>query len=493
MGNQMAKLDIQVSKSSMKSEIFNIKDFGKDVLTYGFGQFILLICGFINFLIIPKLLTVEDYGYWQLFMLFGSYIGILHLGFIDGLLIRWAGKKLSVFKHEIASALKFLLIQQIMIIIPMIIISYFIDIYFQFIFLTILIYAFFANITAFFVFTSQAIKNFKILTAMEILRSIIFLILIVTVLMYLDLNNYFYLIIMQLFSFSIVLILFILYYRNHIFKSKSAGFRTLLGYGKKNISIGIFILFGNLSSVIFLTIDRLFVSTNFMINEFAIYAFAITSTGVIYTFVEAISRVFFPYLAGIHDESKIELHKYLNPVLILSWAAILSLYFPGKEFIRYYLPQYTLSLPIMQILLVAVGFGSLIRILQINYYKVYKKQTKYFLISLVMLIISILLNISAIIFFGTLLSIALATLLSFGFWYILNEAVLKTTIKQRWSEIIKSLTVICCIIVVFFCVPYFFQLFIYQTIVYVLFYIILAYISYRPLVKRVYYKIKHYL
>ena len=98
---------------------FDLHRFGSDVLIYSIGQGLLLLFGFIQVLIIPKYLSVQGYGYWQLFMLYASYVGILHLGFIDGILVRWAGKSLDEVGGEIKVAFRFLLLELLIIIAPL--------------------------------------------------------------------------------------------------------------------------------------------------------------------------------------------------------------------------------------------------------------------------------------------------------------------------------------------------------------------------------------
>ena len=91
---------------------FQLKAFSSDVLIFSFGQVVLLIFGLIQSLIIPKYLSTDDYGYWQLFLLCTTYVGILHLGFLDGILVRWAGKNFDDIRDEIAIAFRFILLEQ---------------------------------------------------------------------------------------------------------------------------------------------------------------------------------------------------------------------------------------------------------------------------------------------------------------------------------------------------------------------------------------------
>ncbi|MEH7500412.1 hypothetical protein V7251_23495, partial [Cytobacillus firmus] len=50
-----------------------------------------LIVSTIVILIVPKLISVEEYGYWQLYLFYSSYIGFLHFGWNDGIYLRFGG------------------------------------------------------------------------------------------------------------------------------------------------------------------------------------------------------------------------------------------------------------------------------------------------------------------------------------------------------------------------------------------------------------------
>ena len=52
-----------------------------------------LIISTIVILIIPKIIGVEEYGYWQLYLFYTSYIGFLHFGWNDGIYLRYGGKE----------------------------------------------------------------------------------------------------------------------------------------------------------------------------------------------------------------------------------------------------------------------------------------------------------------------------------------------------------------------------------------------------------------
>ncbi|MCL0048435.1 hypothetical protein M1N20_03185, partial [Dehalococcoidia bacterium] len=425
----------------MKGGAFDLRSFGSDILVYSWGNALLLLFGFIQLLIIPRYLSVEDFGYWQLFVLYASYGGVLHLGFIDGILVRWAGKELAQVGREIKMAFRFLLLQQLIIIIPSGFVVYFVlQPPFQRIGLMILANAFILNLATFFMFTAQAIRKFKLLTAVNVGKGLAFLILII-LLFASGYLNYQYVIFASLTAFLLALSALGFRFRQYLW-DKMPSISSLWAYGKENINIGIFVLLGNFVVVLFLTIDRLMVSSFFAIEQFAIYALAMTVTMIVHIFVGAVSQVFFPYLSGGSSELRTKAYHLGKPAIILSWAAILTIYFPFTRLIEFYLPHYVASLPIIQLLLCTVGFGSLIQILHVNYYKAYRKQRQYFLWGIMALALSAMLNLLAIKVFGTLGSVAIATLISFGVWYIVNELSLRSVVEQTNSELWKGLAIL---------------------------------------------------
>ena len=65
-------------------------------LTYAFlAQFLSLMLSVLMSLIVPKLLGVEQFAYWQLFIFYSGYVGFFHLGLPDGIYLRYGGTELD--------------------------------------------------------------------------------------------------------------------------------------------------------------------------------------------------------------------------------------------------------------------------------------------------------------------------------------------------------------------------------------------------------------
>lgn len=429
-----------MNNQSNKNETFNLRGFGSDVLIYSFGQAILLFFGFIQSMIVPKYLSVADYGHWQLFLLCTTYVGILHFGFLSGLLIRWAGKDLKEFSEEIPTAFRVTILEQIFVVILLLPIVATVDLVPKEIAFTVLANAILVNLLTFFMVIAQSVKQFKIITKANIINGSLFLLVILIILSY-SIQGYISLIFATIIVNLIVLSLFIIHYRDFLFHQNRFK-KPLLRYVADNIGIGIFLLLGNFTALLFVTIDRVTVGSFFPITQFAVYAFAMTMCGLATVFLQAVAQVFFPYLAGSSGETRTKAYNLLRPTLVIFWAGVLAAYFPFSVWIRYYLPHYAESLPLMAILLCTVGFSGQINILHANFFKVYLKQRAYFVLAGISLIVGVVLNLLAVFLFGTLTAVATMAVVSFSLWYLLNELALRHLVGVSSGEVVRWVLVI---------------------------------------------------
>jgi O-antigen/teichoic acid export membrane protein len=453
---------------------FEVRAFGKDILVYASGNGLLLIFVFIQALIIPKYLSMEGYGYWQLFNLYSTYVGILHLGFLDGLMVRWAGKDLNQIGGEIKPAIRFLVLEQLVVTIPLGFITYFLlQPPLQWIGLMLFAYALIQNLAFLFIFATQAIRQFRLLTMLNVIRGFVFLLLIVLLFTSGHLE-YQYVIVVSLASSFLFMFALAVRYRRYLWGNHSPA-SSLASFGKNNIDIGILILLGNFVFGLFWSLDRLLVSSFFAIEQFAVYAFAMAVAQLAFIFIRAIADVLFPHLSAAAPEQRTRAYQLGKRVLILCWAVLLGAYFPLAALIQFYLPHYTGSLPIIKILMGTMGLSSLILILHVNYYRLYRKQRQYFGIGITALALAVLLVLIAIKALGTLESVAMAILISFFVWYIINELSLKAVTGESSGKIWKSLMIMGCYVASFWIASFLNSWFIAQMLIYAGFFLVISF------------------
>lgn len=76
------------------------KSFINNILYAFSAQIISLILSFTMSLVVPKLLGVDEYSYWQLFLFYSSYVGLFAFGFNDGLYLKLGGEEYDNLEYS---------------------------------------------------------------------------------------------------------------------------------------------------------------------------------------------------------------------------------------------------------------------------------------------------------------------------------------------------------------------------------------------------------
>jgi O-antigen/teichoic acid export membrane protein len=276
----------------------------------------------------------------------------------------------------------------------------------------------------------------------------------------------------------LTLLFFIIYFRRYLGGAWSVT-SGLWAYGWKHISAGVFILLGNFILAFFFSIDKFMVSINFSLEKFALYAFASGILLTIYVFVKAVSDVVFPYLAAADRVHSGDAYKLGSTIIILAWGAALTIYFPLSWFVQQYLTSYSASLPLIQVLLCSLAFGSLIQILHVNYFRIYGRQRQYFLWGLVALAGVAILIFLAIKIWGNLLGPAIGMVCGCLFWYLLNELSLKASFQKRKMDTGKYILAIICYAAAYWLLLFFIENIFLQTGLYLCLFALISCIFFR--------------
>lgn len=74
-------------------------------------------------------------------------------------------------------------------------------------------------------------------------------------------------------------------------------------------------LLADFAGLLFLTLDRLIVSSAFPVEKFAIYSLAVSLLGFVYVFIDSIASVAFPYLSTSSSQLQKKAYALANPLL----------------------------------------------------------------------------------------------------------------------------------------------------------------------------------
>ncbi len=362
-------------------------------LTYAFtAQFFSLVVSVIMSLIVPKLLGVEQFSYWQLFIFYSSYVGFFHLGLPDGIYLRYGGTEIDKLdKPLLGSQLRVMIAVHITISIFGIVALSFFSIEWdrKYVWILTAVYMVVSNAFWFLGFVFQAANQTKKYSLATIISKVFFTICIL-VLMFLRPAGFQIYVLLYVMSQGLALAYCVCNAKEFVF-SEQIPIKKTFSEIFTNAKIGINLTFSNLASSFILGIGRVMIDTTQGISSFGMVSLAISLTNFFLQFISQISMVMFPMLRQFEQEKMKTLFVLLRSGISYLLCAILIIYVPVKFILGLWLPQYKLSFEYLSILLPLCIFDGKMQLLYNTYLKVLRKEKTLLFINMVSLCISAIL------------------------------------------------------------------------------------------------------
>lgn len=415
------------------------KSFGKNLLLVLFSRIVSLLSSIAIGFVLPKMLSVTDYGFYKVFTLYSVYTALLHFGFVDGILLKLSGKEYELLdKLKMRAYTQFFIIFQAIVSLVMLVVGIiFASEDYLFIIFALALNMFFVNITTYYQFVSQAVQRFGDYSVKNLVVSVI-KILFVSVLFVLDILNMAdvsYRI--YLFGLNALDFLMMLWYIV-IYSDITFGRRESIRILKKDISLvfkaGIVLTLAYQVSHLILALDRQFVNLLFPTETFAVYSFAYNIVSMVSTLISSASIVLLPMLKSQTNDIVIKSYKIsLSTVSIVASSGLL-LYFPLALFIRWFLPNYIGSVEYISVVLPAFLFSSVVTVVMFTIDKVLDNNFDFFKDGCIVFFLGLLSNIVAYILFKSPKAISYASLLVMMVWFLISGMRLYNRTKVRISK-----------------------------------------------------------
>ena len=372
-----------------------------------------MVISVFNSFFLPKYLSIETYGYYKVFQLYVGYLGIAHLGFVDGIYLKYGGINIKEIngKEVLKSSCTLRNMQFILSLMIVVVSAVLKDPIVLFLALTCIpinMIAFYKN---FFLATGEFEKygtTISLIPLITFISNIFFMFVLKT-------DNY--ILYMAAYLFANVLIYLWLEFKSikvfGDYKIFSFDFHIL----KSNIAAGISLTLGNFVSVLITSIDRWCIQMWMSISEFSFYSFAVSLENLFNVCVSAVTATMYNYLCKTQDDKKII---KLKSYCIIMGVYLVAVAFPAKFIIKLWIPKYIGSLACMFILICAHSFYFVIKAVYVNLYKAKGQQKHYFYQMIQILIIAAISN--TVFYFlvsKTIEAIAFASLCTAVVWYFM--------------------------------------------------------------------------
>lgn len=357
------------------------------------AQLVALLGSVFMSLIVPKLLGVEEFAYWQLFIFYTTYVGLSHLGSSDGIYLRLGGQDYkNIDKPLLGGQLRILVAIQLIIVVVLLFLNriFSADLSREIVVRYTMLYMLFANVTWYMGFIFQAVNQPKIYSATVILQQSVFW-LAILVIIFFGQVIYQSFIVAYCFAMFISMVYIVLRGRDIVFV-KSAPLKTAAKEFIVNVKVGINLTLSAVANTLMLGIGRYMIDAHWGIMMFGKISFSLQLCNFFLRFISQIGMVLFPVLKNVNQDDTPTLYLALNTVANACFPAILLLYTPVFYILNLWLPEYAESLRYLIILLPICIFDGKMTLISNTYLKAFRQEKLLFRINVLSLIISSVLS-----------------------------------------------------------------------------------------------------
>ena len=338
------------------------------------AQAVSMGCGFILQLLIPKFIDVHQYAYWQLFLLYANYVGILHFGLLDGFVLRYSQydyeqldkKKI---RTQFLVLLSFLSFASFFVCLSGVNVS---DENYRQIFLLIAAAIIIKNIFTYASYSFQITNRIKKYAIQIILQRVAYLIG-VLILIFGGVNDFFWFCFVELLG-EIIAIGYAFFQNPDLFAGKIISFKNILWELKLNLFAGIMLMVANWTGNFAIALMRLVIQQRWGLLAFGQVSLCFSVMQVFLAFIMAASIALFPSIKRMNPDELPVLYKKIRNCSSVLLLLCLIFYFPMAFALNWWLPKYQTSLIYLAMLLPFILYSSKLTMLTNTYLKAYRKE-----------------------------------------------------------------------------------------------------------------------
>ncbi|WP_309120841.1 hypothetical protein [Paenibacillus sp.] len=412
------------------------------------SNIISVIVSILIILIIPKLIGVQEYGYFQLYLFYTSYVGFLHLGWNDGIYLRYTGKDyLDLDKGLFFSQFYMLLFMQsfIALIIFTFSIVFFVDENKLFIYQMTALCLILTNVRQMLLYILQGTNKIVEYARIIVFERIIYC-LIVFSLLFTGVTDYKLIIQADLVG-KLISLFYAMYCCRDIVYKRVQKFSFSLTEILENIKSGISLMFANIASMLIIGVVRFGIERTWDVSAFGKVSLTLSISKLLMLLINSVGMVLFPVLRKVNGESLPRIYITLRDILMVFLFASLITYYPIKEILLVWLPKYTDSLFYMALMFPICVFEGKMALLISTYLKTLRKEKLILRVNLISLVLSLVLTLVTTEILHNLNLAIISMVILLCFRCIIAEAFLSRIIKipfykDAMLEIIMTTTFI---------------------------------------------------
>lgn len=382
------------------------------------SQGLALALSAVTALVVPKVLGVEQYGLWQLFLFYAGYVGLFHFGLNDGMYLLVGGTPRShVDASSLSSQFRLGMAVQTLIAAAIALVAAFVgvDADRAFVLTSTALFLVVNNASLYWGLLFQAVGETRRYSAFVAVGKTAFLVplLVLVAMRTVDFRAY----VVAYLLAQIVGLGYCLFNARDLLVAPALPLAQAAREALASIGVGIKLMVASLSGLLVLGLARFAIDGVWGVESFAEASFALSIASLVQVFSSQMGMVLFPALRRVDDDARRRSFGIARMGLDLALPIVYVLYVPLAAVLGWWLPAFAQGLGYLALLLPLVVFNAKTDILGTTMFKVQRDEKRLLALNLATLAVSgagvalgafILRSIDAVLLSVTIASVARA-------------------------------------------------------------------------------------
>lgn len=369
---------------------------GRNVAFAVLAQGVSFISSLMMSVVVPKILGLEDYAYWQLFSLYVGYVGLALLGTHDGVFLRLGGVAardidwpriktqfliIAAFQLAAAAVAAVGIVSAGGLEVRSVVL------------LLVVADGLIVNPAAFLFYVLRAANLPNIYSVASMLSGSLWAVLLV--LATIARPDGFLLYAIGYLSCQLVSSAYCYLHFREVFRCRCSPARLALADTARDCVAGLKVTVAYYAGSLIVGFCRMVVDFRWGLAAFGKFSFSVSIVNFLLTFMAQVSMVIFPVIRRMGGDGQERVYGLLRSALVTVLPVVYLLYYPGCALLGWWLPQYSESLRYLAIILPVCIFDCKMQLLVNTYLKLLRKETVLLWINVFALVASVVMTLSA--------------------------------------------------------------------------------------------------
>ncbi|MEG2570637.1 MAG: hypothetical protein RSA70_04295 [Clostridia bacterium] len=385
------------------------------------AQLVVLAVGVIKTFLVPHVMPVDDYAYWQQYVLYSGFVGIFALGFNDGVYLIYGGNDYRDLPfNRLRGAFRFYCAMLFLFATAIGVYAALQDGLRGFGFYFVAFDAFVLCISGLMTYVLQITDQFKWFSVCTVVDKLVFLA-IAAVLASQSVSDFYPYIIADAASKVVALTLFVWRCREVVFGDVVC-IRESWTEFSGDVKVGVNLMFANFAGMLVANLGRFIVEWFGALDGYAYYSFGISVTNLILTFVTAASSVLYPALKRLPSGNYGKYYARIDRAIFFLAAIGLLVYFPAYLGVEMFYAKYAPMLLYLNLLFVAAVYQAKLSLLVNTFYNALRLERRLLMI-----------NVQCVVCFCVIAFVSFS--ITHDVWWIAASTAITAAVRCIMSEV----------------------------------------------------------